>query len=390
VEGSTGGLTLEAVWTRVEALEQSVRQLEARVRELEAAGTEFRMALNRLGDALAATHDRPAMLSAVLETCALFLQASGAVFYGAVGGSDRLRPLAACGNAAPAESLAELRAGEGVAGSAATTGSVVRWPGPSDTFPSPDEPAAAPAGPGTGAAAAVAVPVRSGGRPFGVLALYGRSIDRPFTDHDVESLMTLVRQAETAIENTFLYEEAARLSITDGLTSLWNRREFDLRLAAELQRAVRFGDPFSVVLLDLDDFKPVNDRLGHQAGDALLIELAHRLSSGVRDVDVVARVGGDEFGLILPNTGIAGALRLAEKVRSLIGDEAVDLSPPHDPDGVRRADPAPTVRVAASIGVAAYPEHGKTGRELVAAADAALYRAKAGGGNRVEHAKVGR
>jgi diguanylate cyclase (GGDEF)-like protein len=370
LEGAAADLTLETVWARVQVVESRVRQLEARVHELEESGSEFRRALNRLGDALAATHDRPAMLSAVLETCALYLRASAGVFYGAVAGSDRLRPLASCGAAPAREALAELRAGEGLAGAAAESSTVVVWPGEAALVTSPEEPLAG------DAKTAVAVPVRSGQRPFGVLALYGRSVDQPYTDEDMEALAALVRQVESAIEKTFLYEEAMRLSITDGLTSLWNRRQFDLRLAAEYQRGVRFGDPFSVVLLDLDQMKEVNDSLGHQAGDAVLIEMARRLTGGVRDVDVVARFGGDEFGLILPHTGVGGALRLAEKVRRAIGEV------PFDVEGAVR------VGVTASVGVASYPEHGDSERELVRAADGALYRAKAAGGNRVEHAKV--
>jgi two-component system cell cycle response regulator len=374
VEGTLVDVTLEAFSARLEGLETRVRQLESRVRELEQAGSEFRLALNRLGDALAATHDRPAMLRAVLEICALYLRASAAVFYGTMGGSGRLRPLATSTHH-PADELGELAAGEGVAGTAASTGSVVLWPGA--TAPSRQELAIA-LGEATEAAptTAVAVPVRSGGREFGVLALYGRSVDRPFTEDDVDSLSALARQVETAIENTFLYEEATRLSITDGLTSLWNRRQFDLRLTAEVQRAIRFGESFSLVLLDLDDFKPINDRFGHQAGDAALIEVAHRLSSAIRDVDLVARFGGDEFGLILPNTGLAGALRLADKVLGVVANAPMEF------DGS-------VLTLAASAGVASYPEHGRNRQELVAAADTALYRAKRAGGGRVEHAKVG-
>ena len=371
--GVPDDLTLETVWSLVQVVEERLRHLESRVRELEESRSEFRRALNRLGDALAATHDRPAMLSAVLETCALYLRASGGAFYGWVPGTERLRPLASCGTAPPPDELTELKVAEGLAGGAAAAAAVVTWPGSAQVRPTAAEPFDAAARGQT----AVAVPIRSGNRPFGVLALYGRTVDRVFTTEDVDSLVALVRQVETAIENSFLYEEATRLSITDGLTSLWNRRQFDLRVAAEHQRGVRFGDPFSVILLDLDQMKAVNDTLGHQAGDALLIELARRLTGGVRDVDLVARFGGDEFGLILPNTGIGGALRVADKIRAAIADEEVD---------VEAADP---IQATVSVGVASYPEHGSTGRELVRAADAALYKAKGAGGNRVEHAKAG-
>jgi diguanylate cyclase (GGDEF)-like protein len=220
----------------------------------------------------------------------------------------------------------------------------------------------------------MAIPLRSGGHPFGVLAYYGRP--SPFEAEDVDSLEILVRQAETAIENSFLYEEAVRLSLTDGMTGLWNRRNFDLRLEAELSRAVRFSEPFAVVFVELDQMKLVNDHHGHQAGDTVLIELARRLTEAVREVDVVARWGGDEFTLLLPKTALPGALLLAEKIRGAVANAPF------------RVDTGP-LDITISVGVAAYPEHGSSGKDLVAAADAAMYRAKAGGRNRVEHAVAG-
>ena len=226
-------------------------------------------------------------------------------------------------------------------------------------MPSGSEPAAE-------AETALAIPVRSGSNPFGVLAYYGRGQPRPYDRDDVAMLAALVRQAEIAIDSSFLYDEATRLSLTDGLTGLWNRRHLALRIEAELSRAVRFGEPFSVLYCDLDGFKPVNDTLGHSAGDTVLIETARRLTDATREVDIVARPGGDEFTLLLPKTGLAGALRLADKIRTAIGDRPFEL------DGT-------AVNVSVSVGVAAYPEHGSSGKDLLAAADSALYRAKAGG-----------
>ncbi len=325
---------------RITALEARITALEARIREFERSAAAFRYALNRLGDALASTQDRPTMLEAVVATSAEFVGASAAVFYGVVAGTDRLRPLASVGEADPDPAVGASAA----AGDAAVV---------SDQ--------------------AVALPIKSGGRPFGVLVLHRLATDRPFTAEDVEAITSLTRQVESAIESSFLFEEAERQSLTDGLTSLWNRRQFDLRLGGEHQRGVRFGETFSVVLLDLDQMKAVNDSRGHQAGDALLIEISQRLMSGVREVDLVARYGGDEFALILPSTGVAGAIWLAEKVRISIADEPFELG------GEDWFD------VTASIGVATYPHDGKTIKELVKAADSALYRAKAAGGNRVEH-----
>jgi diguanylate cyclase (GGDEF)-like protein len=327
--------------------------------ELEARGREFRQVLSRLGEALAATHDRPAIIRAVLDTCALAVGARAAVFYGSARGGLDGRVL--FGDAPPA---VELAAGEGLAGVAGRDETVVLWPGPVE--PSPREPE-----PG---AAAAAVPVRSGNRVLGVLAVYGPASGSPFSDDEVHMLETLVHQAETAIDNSFLYDEATKQSITDGLTGLWNRRLFDLRTAEELQRAIRFQEPFGVLMVDIDHFKLVNDTHGHQAGDAVLIELARRLTDATREVDVVTRYGGEEFALILPKTGVDGALRLAEKVRQVMVAEPFLAG-----DAV--------VPVSVSIGAAAYPDHGLSVAEIVAAADAALYRAKAAGRNRVEEAR---
>ncbi|HEV2759821.1 MAG TPA: sensor domain-containing diguanylate cyclase [Acidimicrobiales bacterium] len=329
---------------------------------------DFRRALVGLGDVLASTKDRQVMVSALLQTTTTYLGAATGVFYVVVAGSERLRPMETVGEAADVGGAAgELPGGVGLAGAASHLGAAVLWPRDGEGVrPSPQEP---PAGAG-----ALAIPLRSGGHPFGVLGYYGP--ESPFEDEDVDSIEILVRQAETAIENSFLYEEAVRLSLTDGMTGLWNRRNFDLRLESELSRAVRFSEPFAVVFVELDQMKAVNDKHGHQAGDTVLIELARRLTEAVREVDVVARWGGDEFTLLLPKTGLAGALLLAEKIRAAAGTAPFRID-------------TGSIDITISIGVAAYPEHGSSGKELVAAADEAMYRAKAKGRNRVEHAQAG-
>jgi diguanylate cyclase (GGDEF)-like protein len=326
---------------------------------------EFRHALARLGDVLASTRDRQVMVTALLETTAVYLKAPASVFYVTVAGSERLRPMEKLGAAAGLP-LGELPGGAGIAGAASRAHGAVRWPAGDELQPSPMEPDAG--------AGAMAIPVRSGGHPFGVLGYYGRAV--PFDEEDIDSLEVLVRQAETAVENSFLYEEAVRLSLTDGMTGLWNRRNFDLRLESELSRALRFSEPFAVVFVELDQMKAVNDRWGHQAGDTVLIELARRLTEAVREVDVVARWGGDEFTLLLPKTGLDGALLLAEKIRSAVGTAPFRID-----NG--------SLDITISVGVAAYPEHGSSGKDLVNAADAAMYQAKAKGRNRVEHASAG-
>ena len=355
---------------RVEDLEAKVRELELRLAAVGRAGARFRRALTSLGAALADTHDRPRMVRAVLETTVVYLEADAGVFYEIVAGSDRLRPLATFG---AASAVGDVARGEGVAGAAAARGRVVTSAGGGDTDPPP-----APAEPGSDGGPAVAVPVRSDTHLFGVLALYRPAGGEPFSGEDVETLQTLVRQAENALENSFLFDEAKHLSLTDGLTGVWNDRDFELRLSERLSEAERFGDPFSLVLADLDGLKAINDTYGHQAGNGVLVELSRRLMESTREVDRVFRLsgGGDEFALLLPRTGLAGALRLAEKVRAAVAEPSFRV------DG---AD----LRVTMSLGVATHPEHGRSEKELKAAADTALYRAKRAGGNRVGHFRIG-
>lgn len=158
-----------------------------------------------------------------------------------------------------------------------------------------------------------------------------------------------------------------RLAVTDSLTGVYNRLRLDQVLAAEHARAKRYAGGFSVIMLDVDKFKTVNDEFGHQAGDQMLVALASILSQHTRQVDVVGRWGGEEFQIIVPDHALQAARELAEKLRVAIAEFKF-----------------PTVgHRTASFGVAAFQD-GDTITELVARADAALYRAKAGGRDRVE------
>ena len=345
-----------------DAFNQMLVRISEQRRKLEERDAAFRSALNRLGDALTVSHDRAGIIAAVLETGAMSVGAACGVFYAVVPASGRLRAMSCYGCKVSGN---EIGPGEGVAGAAVERDDVVHVPG--DATLAPSEPIAE---------AAVAIPLRRGTHAIGVLALYRRGAAETFTDDDVHLLQSLMHQAETAIENTFLYEEATRLSITDGLTGLWNRRLFDLRMNEELQRAIRFQEPFGLLLVDLDHFKSVNDRFGHQAGDAVLVELARRLTDATREVDVVTRFGGEEFALVLPKTPVQGTRRLADKVREVVADE------PFAAGNV-------SIPVTVSVGAAAYPDHGLSTADLLAAADAALYRAKENGRNRVQEAEPG-
>jgi two-component system cell cycle response regulator len=189
-----------------------------------------------------------------------------------------------------------------------------------------------------------------------------------FGDQSRELALWLGSQASIALENVRLHRLVARQASTDGLTELANRREFEESLANEISRAERFGVNLALILADLDNFKQVNDRFGHQAGDEVLKAFADILRDTVRDIDVAARYGGEEFAILLPQTDIAGAEKLAERLR-----EAVETHP------LAEAQNRPVV-VTASFGVAAFPEAG-TPASLFGAADEALYRAKRAGKN---------
>ncbi len=165
------------------------------------------------------------------------------------------------------------------------------------------------------------------------------------------------------------------LSIHDGLTSLYNYREFHRRLAAETERANRYDRPFSFLLLDIDHFKAVNDSFGHLAGDAVLRDLAALFRETVRPADQVARIGGDEFAILLPETPGSGALAVAERVRALLASRAIPLAT------------GQAVTITVSIGVASFPKEAESEERLIGAADQALYAAKQAGRNRVGRAE---
>jgi two-component system, cell cycle response regulator len=165
-------------------------------------------------------------------------------------------------------------------------------------------------------------------------------------------------------------ERLERMALTDGLTQIHNRRYFQLRLAEEFRRAQRYDNPLALILADLDHFKTVNDTAGHQVGDTVLRQVAGCFQACIRDTDTAARWGGEEFAVVLPQTHLAGALTVAERIRRDVG--------------ALRLGPSSGVSVTASLGVSSYPAaHVHTTEELVRAADEALYRAKRDGRNRV-------
>jgi diguanylate cyclase (GGDEF)-like protein len=163
--------------------------------------------------------------------------------------------------------------------------------------------------------------------------------------------------------------DSEELALTDGLTGLLNRRAFDRELSVATARAERYQRELSLMVLDIDRFKNLNDRFGHPAGDMIIRAVANVLQAHARRVDVAARIGGEEFALILPDTPSAAALRLAERLRTAIMHESRDGVP-----------------ITASFGVAHVQDTGPSAEALLAAADSAMYAAKNAGRNRVRHA----
>lgn len=335
---------------------EMAQRLSLHVAELRDSREELKRALSRFGQTLRATHDLGAILQIVFDTSMDTVRAKRGALMLMTESREALQGKLSRG----LDPALELKVGEGVAGHVAESGRPARVPGEDHIRGASAEP---------DFHSAVSVPLFAQERVMGVVTLYDKEDGQGFTEPDLGTLISLADQAGVAIENVFLHETAKRLAITDGLTGIWNRRYFQMRFEQEMERSARFGRPFSLVICDVDDFKSINDRFGHPQGDSVLIELAARLRSGIRDIDVFARYGGEEFVLILPETDAEGAFQLGDKIRRTVAAT---------PFGERRP-----VEVTISVGVACFPEHGSDERSLEAAADAALYEAKTLGKNRV-------
>jgi diguanylate cyclase (GGDEF)-like protein len=212
--------------------------------------------------------------------------------------------------------------------------------------------------------------IGSSGEPVGTMTV-GRA-DRPFTSEEREVFLYLVGQAAASVENIALHELVSEQAVTDDLTGLANNRAFREQIDREAARALRFDLDLSLLILDLDNFKAVNDTYGHPQGDAALRMVGRVLREESRGIDQPARYGGEEFVVALPETDAEGALELAERMRERIENTPVEL-----------VDANGTIRITASIGLATLSGADVDVRALIGAADAALYEAKRSGKNRV-------
>ena len=212
------------------------------------------------------------------------------------------------------------------------------------------------------------LPLVAKGQSIGIVEMFSKNEVR-WDAQRLELARTMANEAAIALENARLYEDARKLADRDPLTGFYNHRFLHERMGEEVVRSQRGRRPLSVLMLDLDDFKLVNDTFGHLFGDRVLAWAAEVIRGTLRLSDIAARYGGDEFALILPDTDIGEARRAAERILDAFRER---------PFLGEQRGPVP---IAASIGVATFPADGRTGTDLIAAADAALYQVKRGGGH---------
>lgn len=223
-------------------------------------------------------------------------------------------------------------------------------------------------GEGTPGAWRALLPMSADAEPIGILEV---TCERPLDRTGVALLQDLSRSLAVAVRNALTFEKTKRLTFTDDLTTLYNSRFMTLYLDRELKRCRRMRSSLTLLFMDLDGFKEVNDVHGHLAGSRTLVEVGAVLEKTVRDADVLIRYGGDEFVILFPETPLPGGLVIAERIRQVIGNTKFLESQGID------------ARVSASIGIAAYPESADDARGLITGADRAMYLAKSLGKNRV-------
>jgi diguanylate cyclase (GGDEF)-like protein len=338
-------------------------ELEQRLRELDQERARLRESIERVGATFASNLDRAALLEIGIQTIADAVQAEC--------GRAAIRP------AAPAEAGTDTGAATGELLEGARVGDLS---GAEDALAAAEAQVREHGSPATttiDGVSALAVPMArrtddaDPDAPHGIVSVARRT--HPFTDAERDLVASLARQTGISLENVDLHDVVQRQAVTDELTGLFNHRRFQATIAAEAAAARRFGQPLGLLMLDVDDFKRVNDRHGHQQGDLVLREVARVLRDCTREIDEPARYGGEELAVALQQTDLAGAEAIGERVRTSVA--ALELP---------RLDGAGTLRVTVSCGVAAASDGDP--EALIAAADAALYAAKRAGKNRTVRA----
>jgi diguanylate cyclase (GGDEF)-like protein len=320
-------------------------QLEHRLEELQQERARLRESIHRIGQTFESNLDRPALLELALRTAVDAVQATCARLTARQTPEEPLAQVGVVGSLQGLEERcheAEQRAvSDGGLGEAASEGVFVA------------SVALGPIEPGDGVRGLITV-----ARP-----------DREYDDDDRDILRSLAAQATLALENVELHYQVQQQAVTDELTGLANHGRFQELLQAEIEQVRRYRHPVGLIMLDLDDFKSINDTYGHQQGDVVLKQVARVLRDTSREPDTAARYGGEEMAVILPHTDLDGASAISERARSAIAALRIP-----------RLDGAGTLRITASFGVAASADGDKDA--LIADADAALYTAKRQGKNR--------
>jgi diguanylate cyclase (GGDEF)-like protein len=326
-------------------------QLERRLDELSEERARLREAIRRIGQTFAANLDRQALLELALKTA----MDAGRASCGRV--SARLADDDPLGEAAREGSFSGFESAIYEAEQAALEDGDLGEAG----------------GDGTRAVLSVTLrPIEQGHRIHGLITV-GRE-QEPFTDDDRALLRSLAAQATLALENVDLHQQVTRQAVTDELTGLANHGRFQELLGTEMEQVRRYHHPVGLIMLDIDNFKSVNDTYGHPQGDVVLKRVARVVADSSRDADFPARYGGEEMALILPHTDLEGAYAIAERVRTAVESLRIPLN---DGGGV--------LRITASLGVAATTDGSKDA--LIGDADAALYDAKRQGKNRTIRAR---
>ena len=346
-------------------------QLASKIDEVQRKRTELEDTIRRVGEAFASGLDREGIVNLAVRTAVDACEAD--VGRAVPIDKRRLRPVHV-GDQAPDLSAA-LEAAERAAFDvrAEAASDLLSYLDSAEEDPAPPS-RPVPATVGDVHALAVPLVARLGRRRslehVGVITIARRL--RDFDESELDLFAYLGGQAAVSIENADLHETVQRQAVTDELTGLSNLRFFHDSLAGEIERSRRFNQPVALVMLDIDDFKAVNDTYGHQQGDIVLGKVARVLRELSRDIDEPARYGGEEMAVILPQTDLEGAELAAERMRHAIESLRIE-----------RLDGDEPLTVTASFGVASLPECAKDKDALIAEADAALYRAKRGGKNAV-------
>jgi diguanylate cyclase (GGDEF)-like protein len=216
----------------------------------------------------------------------------------------------------------------------------------------------------------IVTPMNTHGETQGLLV--AESCEREaFNERDEQMLSVVARSAGLALENADLHKRTEEMSIVDELTGSFNYRYFIQKFQEEKKRAVRYDLPLSIIMVDIDWFKKLNDGYGHEVGNIVLKSLAGVIQGCIRDVDIFARYGGEEFVIILPQTPQSEALHIGERIREQVENHVID------------AGTSGKLKITVSVGISSFPENGRSEEELVSVADQALYQAKGSGKNLV-------